>query len=343
MFHFHDDTDTRPFIQGKTAILRTMLILKRSLQRPESDPPTILSPSRPPLTCLWVDGVGGGQLEAGHGSSPLSAVPYGDIRQSANKEYLGSCQTNVSEATLRARGSVPRFVTIVSSSDGLQGADHVAAGSWVHVTVIPLVVGDAQEVHKHYSWGSRGGGGAASSSVGHGGLGGGGDGGRNGANSTSQGHISDNSRGYGGYGASTGVNGGHNTGPFLTPQMHEAGDGAIATCTSTPLMGNDRYATSLPQWLAFQKVLGVSKVFAYLLDPGPNELQILRHYERAGLVEIWSFRFSRFLAKRQHLGDKERCHVGGSYHQVSARGLSTGTVLAHMTASNHQNDNRPYQ
>ena len=219
----------------------------------------------------------------------------------------------------------------------LQGIDHVDTMAWVHVTVVPLVASDARAVHRHYGWGS-------------GGQGGG-------------------SRGGSSSGGGEGGNGGdgEEEGPFLTPELHEGGDGLLATCTSTPLLGNDRYAAFLPAWLSYQRMLGVSKVgtisprvlvgvrsllpfppypssssfssssssspslmlacpqtkvFAYLLDPGAVELQTLRHFEREGLVEVWDFRNSRYMAKREHLGDSEQCKTGGSaYHQVGGQGL----------------------
>ena len=235
-------TDTRPFVEGKTAILRTMLTARRDIR--SSDYPPIFTR---PVHCLWVSGRRGAHDE-GHLHSQLSVDVHGWTRDQLNAEYLGSCATNITEADMQASNSIPRFVTIVSDGDG--NLSHIDAIAWVHVDVVPLVAEVAHEVHQHYSWG-RGTGGKER--VGRG-------------------------------------------GPFLTPKMHEDGDGHIATCTSTPLTGNGRGSAYLPEWLAFQKVVGVSKVFMYLLDPGPIELKTLQHYEQQGLVELWGYRMSHFLS-----------------------------------------------
>lgn len=113
---------------------------------------------------------------------------------------------------------------------------------------------------------------------------------------------------------------GGGSGPFLTPKKHEDGDGEIAVCTSTPLVSkDDHHAAYLPQWLSFQKIIGVSKVIVYLLDPGPAELKLLEHYEQQGLVDIWSFRLSRHLINRKYLNDSNACGTSGSYNLASVK------------------------
>ena len=109
--------DTRPFLQGENAILRTMLVIRHKQLAPQP----LVALSSLSLSCLWVSGVGGMQHEAGHSQSPLTLLQYGYLRDNANHEYLGSCKTNVSEATLRAGGGVPRFVTITSRWAGWVG------------------------------------------------------------------------------------------------------------------------------------------------------------------------------------------------------------------------------
>ena len=207
-------------------------------------------------------------------SSLLTPMKQGYIRNFAGllttHTYIGSCETDVSEASMRAGDSVPRFVTIVR--DPGDTSKHIDSLAWVHVNVVPLVSEDAQQVQQHYSW--RG---------------------------------------------SSGQDSGGGTGPFFTPKMHEDGDGEIAVCTSTPLVsGDDHHAAYLPQWLAFQKSIGVSKVFVYLLDPGPAEIKILEHYEKQGLVETWNFRLSRYLMKREHLTNSQDCGRSGEYQRTSA-------------------------
>ena len=204
-------------------------------------------------------------------SSLLTPMKQGYIRNFAGllttHTYIGSCETDVSEASMRAGDSVPRFVTIVR--DPGDTSKHIDSLAWVHVNVVPLVSEDAQQVQQHYSW--RG---------------------------------------------SSGQDSGGGTGPFFTPKMHEDGDGEIAVCAPGPLVsGDDHHAAYLPQWLAFQKSVGVSKVFVYLFDPGPVEIQILEHYEREGLVETWNFRLSRYLMKREHLNDAQQCGRSGLYIQ----------------------------
>ena len=78
----------------------------------------------------------------------------------------------------------------------------------VHVSLVPLVSKDAEMVQQPYNWGGH--------------------------------RAREGSKGGG-------VGSVHTPGPFLTPAQYEAGDGEVATCTSSPMVTNDHYANLLPQ------------------------------------------------------------------------------------------------
>lgn len=106
--------------------------------------------------------------------------------------------------------------------------------------------------------------------------------------------------------------------PFLTAQQYEAGDGEVALCVGSPLVNTGSpFSASLPQWLVFQQSIGVSKVFAYMFDPGEVELSILEHFQRKGLVELFHYRVSRYLVDAEDLKREDKCALGGAYHQAA--------------------------
>ena len=65
--------DTRPFIQGKTAILRTMLVARLNMSTATTTFPEIFSR---PVYCLWIS-CKGGTHEEGHMHSLLSPDLHG--------------------------------------------------------------------------------------------------------------------------------------------------------------------------------------------------------------------------------------------------------------------------
>ena len=90
----------------------------------------------------------------------------------------------------------------------------------VHVSLVPLVSEDTEIVQRPYNWG---------------------------------GHAHGGQEGSGGV-KTDDVGSIHTPGSFLTPSKYEAGEGEVATCTSSPMVTNDVYASMLPQVIAREQM-----------------------------------------------------------------------------------------
>ncbi|GAX81242.1 hypothetical protein CEUSTIGMA_g8674.t1 [Chlamydomonas eustigma] len=115
---------------------------------------------------------------------------------------------------------------------------------------------------------------------------------------------------------------------FLTPEQYNSGQGLVASCSGTPLMTNGLYNGYFPQWLVYQKLIGVSKIFVYLGNPDHLEYWTLKHAEQhLGLIELYHFRLSHYLDDRNLVDNADRCGNlnSGPYHSAA---LHEGTSEA---------------
>ena len=271
--------DTRPFLLQPPAHAQLQVILVAAL---EVGMVFHATPSAfDGLHCLYR------QADGSFHHQPLRTAPIRLDQQL--KEYMGTCDSHVTEADIRARSmKVPEFLTVArfdasgsftfyscwmmticSWKNGTKGYEDINELSWVHIGLIPLVTQDTKEVSQYYDEKHK---------------------------------VTLDS--------------------WLSKEMYESGNGDFATLPPTPLM-RGRYQSTLVSWLSFQELLGVKKVLIYLLDPSVVEQKIIEHYESKGLVEVFHFRLSKYMTKRNRWGGggegENKCTRGGLYHRETTR------------------------
>lgn len=68
---------------------------------------------------------------------------------------------------------------------------------------------------------------------------------------------------------------------------YSAGKGPVAICA--PVVHTDAYASTLAEWVEFQKLMGVSSITMYSFNPGPFLKPLMDYYQSQGLLQVYEW------------------------------------------------------